>query len=242
MDRDRQPQAVTLQYTRVVSLSHVLRSDIPRWPGDPPVEYQPVAQLDRQGYFLRRACLGEHSGTHMNAPVSFHQGGEAIHEYPPQSLVVPAVVMERQERAAADPDYALTCRDIQQWENEFGPVPAGSVFLLNTGWAQRWAQPVRFFNNDANGQSHFPGFSLEAARYLLDHRHVAGLGIDTHGVDGGLDDTYAVNRLTLQRPRIVLENLANLDQLPPVGATLVIGLLLLEGGSGSPVSVLALVP
>jgi kynurenine formamidase len=46
----------------------------------------------------------------------------------------------------------------------------------------------------------------------------------------------------LDQPRIVLENLTKLELLPPTGTTLVIGLLRLAGGSGSPASVLALVP
>ena len=69
-----------------------------------------------------------------------------------------------------------------------------------------------------------------------------GIGIDTAGVDGGQDQTFAVNSWALSQPRTVLENLTNLDQLPPVGAVLVVGVLRLLGGSGSPASVLALAP
>jgi kynurenine formamidase len=89
---------------------------------------------------------------------------------------------------------------------------------------------------------HFPGFGVAAARFLLEERAVAGVGIDTPGVDPGWEGSFAINRLVLERPRLVLENLTNLEQLPPTGATLVIGLLRLKGGSGSPVSALALVP
>jgi kynurenine formamidase len=241
MDGEIPSRTYSIQYSRVVNLSHILHPGIPRWPGDPPVEYQPVAQVSRQGYFLRRVGLGEHSGTHLNAPAGFHEGGAAIDQYPPQSLVVPAVMLDHRARAEADPDYTLGRDDIQEWEREYGPVPPGSVVLLNTCWAARWDDPDRFFNRDDAGRFHFPGFEPAAVRFLLD-RGAAGIGIDTHGVDGGRDEAFAVNRLVLQQPRIVLENLANLDQLPTVGATLVIGILLLPGGSGSPASVLALVP
>ena len=93
---------------------------------------------------------------------------------------------------------------------------------------------------NATGGQRFPGFGLDAVRFLLEERGIAGIGIDTHGVDGGQDDTFAVNHLMLEQPRIVLENLTNLDQLPPAGVILVIGILRLKGGSGSPASVLAL--
>ncbi|MEP0858635.1 hypothetical protein [Trichocoleus sp. DQ-U1] len=68
------------------------------------------------------------------------------------------------------------------------------------------------------------------------------MGIDTHGVDPGQDETFSTNRLVLKKAGIVLENLTNLDRLSPTGTTLVIGILRLRGGSGTPVSVLAFVP
>ena len=204
--------------------------------------YETVAQISGQGYYLRRLCLGEHSSTHMNSPASFHQGGLSIDAYVAESLVVPAVVIDVRDRTESSPDYCLTCEDLQDWEREFGVVPTGSVVLLYTGWQDRWDRLEEFFNQDDSGRFHFPGFGPEAARFLLEQRQVAGTGIDTHGVDGGQDETFAVNRLVLEQPRIVLENLTNLDQLPATGATLVIGILRLKGGSGSPTSVLALVP
>ncbi len=80
------------------------------------------------------------------------------------------------------------------------------------------------------------------SRYLISDRRAAGLGIDTHGLEPGAANGYPVNSLVLERPRLALENLTNLDRAPPTGATIVIGILRLEGGSGSPVSVLAFVP
>ena len=88
---------------------------------------------------------------------------------------------------------------------------------------------------------HFPGFGVDAAKLLIEKRNIAGIGIDTHGVDGGKDTSFSVNRLILNKPRIVLENLTNLEQLPHTGITVVLGILRLQGGSGSPGGVIALV-
>jgi kynurenine formamidase len=206
------------------------------------VEYRTVAHIQKDGYFLRKFSLGEHSGTHMNAPASFHRDGLSIDQYQPASLIVPAVVIDVRPATANNFDYLLTCPEVDDWERRWGAVPIGSVVLLNTGWQARWQRPRDFLNQDDSGHCHFPGFEVAAARFLLEEREVAGVGIDTHGVDGGQDQSFAVNRLVLEQPRIVLENLTNLDQLPAVGATLVIGVLPLPGGSGSPASVLALVP
>ena len=106
----------------------------------------------------------------------------------------------------------------------------------------RRPDPDRFLNQDGAGRMHFPGFSLEAAEYFVAERSVAGLGIDTHGVDGGLDASCAVSRRALERPRAVLENLANLGRLPPRGAMVFVGALPIVGGAGSPAAVLAINP
>lgn len=232
----------TITYSRVLHLSHVIDPNIPQWPGDPSVEFENVASLENDGYYLRRLSLGEHGATHMNAPNSFHKLGMGIDQYPAESLVVPAVVMDIRDKAAVNANYALTPGDVLVWEQQHGPVPAGSVVLLYTGWQDKWFDTNAFLNPDAEGELHFPGFGYDAMRFLLDERQIAGVGIDTHGVDSCQDETFATNRLVLEKPRIVLENLTNLDQLPPQGTTIIIGVLRLRGGSGSPVAVLALVP
>ena len=119
-----------------------------------------------------------------------------------------------------------------QWEREHGAVPARCLALLYTGWADRWANPEAYLGIAEDGSMHFPGFDAQSLGMLLTQRGVAGIGIDSPGVDGGQDTTFSANRRVLERPRIVLENLNNLEQLPAVGATLVIGALPLKGGSG----------
>jgi kynurenine formamidase len=166
----------------------------------------------------------------------------SIDLYGAQSLIAPAIVLNLADRSLNDADYLLTLEDVNVWERRFGPVPPGCVALLYSGWQEQWDAPRDYLSLDAHGVGHFPGFGIEAARFLVEQRRVGGIGIDTHGVDGGRDQTFAVNRLVLDRPRIVLENLTNLEQLPPTGSTLAIGILRLVGGSGSPASVLALVP
>lgn len=232
----------TIIFKRVLHLSHVIDANIPQWSGDPPVEFTNVASRETNGYYLRRFSLGEHTATHINAPISFHPGGIGIDQYSAQSLVVPAVVIDVRQQAAANSDYAIALSHIQNWEQQHGQIPPNSVVLLFTGWQDKWLDTKAFLNLDADGIPHFPGFGIEATQFLLTQRQIAGVGIDTHGVDPGQDETFAINRLVLEKPRIVLENLTNLDQLPPTGTTLVIGILRLQSGSGSPVAVLALVP
>ena len=228
-----------ISYSRIIQLSHTIDTDIPQWQGDPPVEFDTVASLPEDGYYLRRFSMGEHSATHINAPNSFHSDGVSIDKYPADSLVLPAVVIDIREQALANSDYTLTLEDIFAWEAQHGEIPSECLVLLNTGWKEKWSNCNAFLAWDTQGSLHFPGFCIDAIRFLLEERLIVGIGIDTHGVDSGQDTTFAVNRLVLEKPRIVLENLTNLEQLPPTGTTLVIGVLPLRGGSGSPVGVLA---
>lgn len=241
-DDEKPDSSNPLGVSKVVGLSHPISEDIPLWPGDPKVRFKEVANFKDDGYFLREFSIGEHSATHMNAPNSFHANGAGMDAYKDEDLIKPAVVIDVREQAAADPDYALTRDDLQAWEDENGEVPAGSVVLLDTGWAEKWDDPKSFFGFDGKGNMHFPGFAGETTRFLLDERDIAGVGIDTHGVDPSLDETYATNTEVLKENRIVLENLTHLDQLPATGSTIVIGALRLKGGSGTPVEVFGLVP
>ena len=230
-----------IRYRRVVHLSHVLTPGMPEWPDDPPLAVTRVAELATHGYALRQVTIGEHSGTHANAPASFHAGGAGIDAYPADSLVAPAVVIDVGAAAARDADHRLSIAEIATWEAQHGTVPSGSLVLVRSSWAARWSEPARFLNPGSDGRMHFPGVSPAAAELLVAERRVAGLGIDTHGIDGGDADTFAVNARVLDQPRLLLENLANLDHLPPTGATIVVGVLRWRGGTGSPAAVLALV-
>jgi kynurenine formamidase len=231
-----------IAYSRVIHLSHIIDLDIPQWPGDPSIEFTTVAQLPDDGYYLRRFSMGEHSATHINAPNSFYQTGIGIDQYPAESLVCPAVVIDIQAAAAVNADYQLTIDDILAWETQHSEIPNGHVVLLHTGWQHKWSNKNAFLNQDAQGIMHFPAFGSEATQFLLNERQIAGVGIDTHGVDSGQDTSFTTNRLVLAQQGIVLENLTNLHQLPAKGSHLAISILRLRGGSGSPVGVLALVP
>ena len=226
---------------KVISLSHPVSPRIPLWPGDPPVVFEEVAALEKDGYFLRRFSMGEHSATHMNAPNSFYADAMGIDGYQPEDLVRPAVVVDVRSKTQGNPDYAISPQDIEEWERQHGPIEPGSVVLIYTGWQHLWHDPVAFFGLDAQG-SHFPGIGEAAIGFLLEQRRIAGVGIDTHGVDPGQSTAFATNRAVLARNGIVLECLTHLDRLPAKGATLVIGVLALEGGSGSPASVMAFIP
>lgn len=214
---------------------------MPHWPGDPQVSFETVANRDVDGFFLRRFAMGEHSGTHVNAALSFHAGGASIADLPAADLVLPGVVIDIAADVGDDADFTLSVEAVQSWEERHGQIPSASLVMLYTGWQQRWGNSGAFLGTQPDGTLHFPGFGLDAATFLLEQRRVRGLGIDTHGVDGGRETDFGVNRLVLGRDGLVIENLNNLDQLPACGTTVIVGVLRLRGGSGSPAAVMGLI-
>ncbi len=231
----------TIRYQRIVYLSHVLEPGMPHWPGDPALSAELVASLATDGYRLRRVSFGEHAGTHLVARSSYEEAGWGIDELAAARLVHPAVVIDVQEKAALASDYALSADDLLRWEARHGKVEAGVLVILHTGWHRRWSAPRDYLGLDDSGGLHFPGFGEQAACLLLE-RGVAGLATDTAGLEVGADRTYAVSRLVLAHDRLVVENLARVDELPSRGATVVLGPLRLRGGTGAPATVLALLP
>ena len=185
--------------------------------------------------------MGEHSATHMNAPRAFLPSGHSIDAYGAASLVAPAVVMDVRRRVAGDACYELTPDDVLEWEGRHGKTPEGTIILLYTGWQSKWDDADAYLGVPSSGKMAFPGFGTDAARLLVNDRGAGGLGSDAPGLESGLDTGYSVNKLVLERSGVALESLTNLDLLPTTGVTLVIGIIRLKGGSGSPASVLAFV-
>ncbi len=132
----------TLHYSRVVELSHPLQPEMPTWPGDPPTQFTPLASIPKQGFFLRGLSLGEHSGTHLNAPAHFFEDGPSVDAIPAGRLVLPAALIDARPQCARDPDYALTVPDLLAWEKNHGPFPSGC--LASSLPAGRRAGPIRF--------------------------------------------------------------------------------------------------
>ena len=233
----------SISYSHVVDLSHVISPQIPLWPGDPKVVFKVVATMKKDGYYLRSFTIGEHSATHMNAPNSFVSGNtEAITSYTPAQRVVPAVVIDARAQCAANADYQLTQQDVLAWEVKNGKIAPGSFVVMFTGWQDKWNDPAAFIGQDAKGNLHFPGFAGATSKWLVSDRQIAGVGIDTHGVDPGSDTSYATNTEMANTHKIAIECMANLDQLPAKGATLVLAPLQLQNGSGSPMDIVAFVP
>jgi kynurenine formamidase len=241
--------AIDLARVRLVDLSHALDSATLYWPTSPS-----RFQMERLafgptpgGYFYsaNRFSAPEHGGTHLDAPIHFHEGGASTDRIALDRLVAPAVVIDVTAQAAADPDYRLTPDDVEAFERDHGTIPAGTIVLLRTGWSTRWPDPRRYLGDDRPGDAsnlHFPSYGVEAAGLLVEQRRVAALGADVASIDYGASTDFMVHRIAAAQGVPGLENLTGLDQLPATGAVVVALPIKLGDGSGGPARVIALVP
>jgi kynurenine formamidase len=229
-------------HEKVVDLTHNLDENTPTYEGtkEPVYRANTVATIEKEHYFARDICLPEHFGTHLDAPAHFARGHWTVDQIPPERLIAPLVVLDVSSKVKADPDYRASVGDVTDWETANGKIPAGAVVVLRTGWESRWNSAKDYRNADSKGVMHFPGYSLEAAKLLIEERKVNGLGIDTLSIDYGPSPDFAVHQYSLAHDIYHLENLANLSRLPARGAQVVAAPMKLAGGSGSPARVLAL--
>lgn len=228
--------------TRVIDMTYVINDHSPSWPGDPhPFSVIVTDTPAKEGYLTRKFTMLEHYETHMDAPAHFPPGKDTLDQIPIQRFFGPGIVIDVRDKVAKDSDYRLTPQDIQAWEARHGRIPAGAIVMLRTGWASRWPDEKRYRNLDAKGVMHFPGYSVAAAKLLIS-RQVSGLCIDTLSIDYGPSANFEVHRTTLPAGLFHVENVANLDKLPPTGAFIIAAPIKLEGGSGGPVRVFAVLP
>ena len=240
----RHPDASSpVGFRGVIDLTHTVNPNVPTYEAGENAAYQvrTVATIEKDKYFARNISLPEHFGTHIDAPAHFAPGSWTVDQIPVERLVAPLVVIAINDNVHNNPDYQLSVQDIARWEEVNGQIPPGALVMANTGWESRWNLADRYRNADTKGVMHFPGFSLEAAKFLVQARSVVGLGIDTLSIDYGPSKNFEVHQYSLGHGLYHLENVANLDRTPAIGTVAVVAPMKLGGGSGGPVRILALV-
>ena len=239
---------------RVVDLTQPLGPDTPViglpdiFGQSPGLSVDVISRYDEAGpaWYWNTLTLGEHTGTHFDAPVHWVAGKDlpdnTTDTIPASRLVGPACVLDCSADVAADPDFLLTPAWIERWESEHGRVPADSWLLMRTDWSKRQGTDA-VLNIDENGP-HSPGFQKEASEMLAKDRDVLGVGVETIGTDagqaGGFDPPFPNHTIMHGAGKLGLASLCNLDRLPATGAIVFAGPLKIVEGSGSPLRVLAL--
>ena len=241
--------AFDLDAYRLVDLSHSYGTDTLYWPTSPTsFEKTELAYGESEGGYFYSAytvCTPEHGGTHLDAPIHFADGGVGTADIPLENLIAPAIVIDVTAQAEDDRDYLVTVDDVLEFEAAHGRIAAGSILLARTGWSRYWPSAIDYLGDDTRGDASrlsFPGFGADAVRLLAEERGVAMIGIDTASIDRGKSQDFMAHRVGAAQGVSNLENLTNLESLPPTGALVLALPMKIDGGSGGPVRVVALVP
>ena len=205
-----------------VDLTHDFSPETLYWPTSPPFELTVESRGEAEGGYWYEAYSfrsAEHGGTHIDAPVHFAKGRRSVEAIPLDDLVGPACVINVATAAIADADYQVTVADIEAWESQHGALPAGAIVLLRTGYGAFWPDAARYLGTAERGpeavsELRFPGLHPDAARWLVDERHLDAIGIDTPSIDFGQSRLFESHRILFERNVPAFENVANLDRLP----------------------------
>jgi kynurenine formamidase len=229
-----------LPTNRLQDLTHEFREGFPGFLGSPNViDRQVTVTIPANGFYGQTWTFWEHSCTHLDVPAHFVTGGRFSPEIPLDELVRPLVVVDISARAAANADAEVLVSDLVAFERGSGRIPRGAVVAMNSGWAARSGSVAAYRNVGADGLQHFPGFSKAAVDWLVARRDIAGIGVDTLSLDPGRSQTFDAHVAVLGADRYGIENLANLGRVPRRGASVIVGLVPWEQGSGGPARVFA---
>jgi kynurenine formamidase len=240
--------AAGIDESKVIDLTYSFDEHTIYWPTFKPFQLEVVSAAKTEAgywYAANNICLAEHGGTHMDAPIHFAEGKRAADEVPVQQLIGPAAVIDVHAQAAKDADYRLTVADLEAWEKQHGRIPKGAIVLMLSGWGSRWPDKKTYLGTDQPGDVanlHFPGFSREAAEFLVSQRDIDAIGLDTPSMDYGQSKDFIVHQIINGANKPGLENVANLEKLPAKGATLIALPMKIAKGSGGPVRIIAILP
>jgi arylformamidase len=175
----------------IIDISVSVRPEMVTYPGDPEVRLERVSSIaDGAGYNLSRLDFGLHSGTHVDAPLHFVEGGASAEQLPLGVLVGPARVMD------------LTSAEGSIGAGALGALPEGvERVLLKTSNSELWAREsfvAEFVSLNAEGARllvergvRLVGIDYlsigdeEAHHVLLEAGVIAVEGLDLRGVDAG---------------------------------------------------------
>ncbi len=234
-----------------VDLTHPLNNDSPYWSGIPEGSVELAKTCFDWGNEMLDCLIQTFKfpgqfGTHIDFPGHFIKGGALSEKYGVEQMIFPLCVIDVTEKVATDMHYAVKAADIEAYETKYGAIPDGAFVALHTGWAKRWPDMAALSGTGADGSENFPGWSLEALRYIYEKRNAAANGHETFDTDASelaaAAGDLACERYVLGKNKLQIELLTNLDKVAPAGALLIAAYPRIEGATGLPVRAFAISP
>jgi kynurenine formamidase len=239
-----------IQGKNIIDLSHVYSDETIYWVTAKEFKLDTVFKgQTEKGYYYsaNNFSTAEHGGTHIDAPIHFAENGLSVDEIPLEQLIGKAIKIDVSSKALNDTDYLINIDDLMAWETkEKTRIPDGSIVLLHTGFSKYYPNKVKYLGTDERGEHalqklHFPGLSREAAQWLVEHRKINAIGIDTPSIDYGQSEYFESHVILLSQNIPVFENLTNLNKLPNIGFEIIALPMKIQGGSGAPLRIVAII-
>ena len=233
---------------RVVDLTYAFDANSVYWPTAEQFKLETDFEgMTDKGYFYSayRYSAAEHGGTHLDSPVHFAKGRLSVDQLPLQQLMGAAIVVDVTAQCGRNVDYLVSVADFQSWERRNGRIQPGTIVLLRTGFGKYYPDRKSYLGTDERGAAavaklHFPGLDPAAARWLTENRSIKAIGLDTASIDRGQSTLFESHRILFEHNVPAFENVANLDQLPVKGFSVIALPMKIKGGSGGPLRIIAL--
>ena len=241
-------KSLVLPPDRIVDLTYAFDANSVYWPTAEQFKLETDFEgMTDKGYYYSayRYSAAEHGGTHLDSPVHFAKGRYTVDELPLEHLMGPAIVIDVTAQCAKNPDYLVSVADFQNWEKHNGRIPAGTIVLLRTGFGKFYPDRKKYLGTEERGAAavaklHFPGLDPAAARWITTNRSIKAIGLDTASIDYGQSTLFESHRTLFEKNVPAFENVANLDQLPAKGFSVIALPMKIKGGSGGPLRIVAL--
>jgi kynurenine formamidase len=223
-NKQSKEEGKSIRIDNIVDLTHTLTNEFPFIPVKKltyPFELIPMATLKDNGVEANSWKIHEHLGTHTDAPNHFIAGQKSLDQLELKDLIVPVVVIDIEAKASKSSDAELTVDDINKFEKEFGKIPDHCCVMMYSGWEKHLKDSL-FVGLDNKQVKHYPGFSNDAIKFLVNKRNIAGIGVDVLSFDPGTDENYTGHKTLFEAGKWGVECVANLNKIPKTGATVIV--------------------
>ena len=235
----------------LVDLTHPLDNDSPYWAGIP----EGSVELGKTCFdwgnpmldcLIQTFKFPGQFGTHIDFPGHFIKNAPLSESYGAKNMIYPLCVIDISAKVAKDVHYAVTAADIQAYEKIYGDIPDGAFVALYSDWAKHWPSMDAISGIAEDGSENFPGWSLDALKYIYEVRNAAANGHETLDTDASAEAAkagdLACERYLLSKGKLQVEVMRNLDKVAPAGALLFVAWPNIKGATGLPVRLVAITP
>lgn len=225
-----------------VDLTREMSPETAHWSGFKPMEVETIFTL-ADGFYVNKYTTVSQYGTHIDAPIHFIEGGRYLNEIEPIEMVCPLCVIDKSDKVKDNVDYALTVDDIKEWEAEHGQIPENAFVAFKSDWSKR--PDSELDNVDADGNKHYPGWSVAAVDFLVEERNIRAIGHETSDTDPTVvaaSEGFLAEIAILKHDRYQVELMINLSEVPPTGGIIFVMAPKVKDGPGFPVRCIAVCP